>query len=66
MPARPATPVTGVPGIRHPRRVKIREIRCFPVKAGIVPADGDRPEFVYQLIVKVDTDEGLRESPREV
>lgn len=39
--------------------MKIREIRTYPVKVGNIPADGDRPEFVHQLIVKVETDEGI-------
>jgi galactonate dehydratase len=39
--------------------VKIREIRTYPVKVGTIPAEGDRPEFVHQLIVKVETDAGI-------
>jgi galactonate dehydratase len=39
--------------------VKIRDIRTFPVKVGQIAADGNRPEFVHQLVVKVETDAGI-------
>src|SRR5690242_283376 len=38
--------------------MKIRAIRTFPVRVGSA-ADGGRAEFRYQLVVKVDTDEGI-------
>ena len=31
----------------------------YPVKVGTIPAEAGRPEFVNQLIVKVETDEGI-------
>jgi galactonate dehydratase len=39
--------------------MRIREFRTYPAKVGTVVVDGDRPEFVHQLILKVETDEGI-------
>jgi galactonate dehydratase len=39
--------------------MKIRDIRTFPVRVGRGSTSGSRAEFRYQLVVKVDTDEGV-------
>jgi len=39
--------------------MKIRDIRTFPVRVGRGSTSGGRAEFRYQLVVKIDTDEGI-------
>ncbi len=45
--------------------MKIRDIRTFPVRVGRGATTGGRSEFRYQLVVKVETDEGISR-PRRV
>src|SRR5688572_3197037 len=49
----------GGAALRQDGPVKISAIRTYPVRVGNALPTGDRPEFTWQLVLKVETDAGI-------